>query len=177
MKKWLIPAFAVLLLVSLVFDKEIAYSIVNYRSEFITPIMFGFSFIGSSIAVFLLTTILFSYDKKKRDYIPLLWLTLFVAFVLGFLLKYIIARPRPEISPLQVNNNFSFPSGHAIAVFSVLALIDKEFPKLKFVWLSIAVIVLFSRVYLGVHYMSDVIAGGLIGYITGLFVLTITKNI
>ena len=139
--------------------------------------MFFISFLGSALVVAILTTLLFVYDKKKRQYIPLLWLTLLVAFTITFILKYLVARPRPNIMPLEIINSFSFPSGHAIAVFAPLVLIDKEFPKLKWLWLVFAILVLISRLYLGVHYLSDVVAGALIGYITGLLILSVTRNI
>ena len=166
----------VYLILAIIFDNKIAYSVVNYRNNFLTALMLSFSFIGSSLMVFIITTLLFISDKRKRSYIPVLWLTLLIAVGLGFFIKLLVARPRPEFLPLEIKNSYSFPSGHALAVFAPLALIDKEFPKLKWFWFCIALIVLFSRLYLGVHYLSDVIAGALIGYLTGLFVLIVTKN-
>lgn len=135
------------------------------------------SFLGSALVITVLTTALFFFDRKKKEYIPVLWLTLAVAATLTFLLKNFVARPRPGIVNLIVEKSFSFPSGHAVAVFAPLALIDKEFPKLKWVWLGFALLVLTSRVYLSVHYLSDVFAGALLGYITGILVLAATKHI
>ncbi len=166
-----------LLILAIIFDKQIANNIVNYRTTFLTLAMLMFSTIGAAIVVFLVVTLLFIKDRKKREYLPLLWLTIIGSLLAGLALKYLIARPRPMVLPLEIKNSFSFPSTHAVAVFAPLALIDKEFPKLKWVWLAIALLVLLSRVYLGVHYLSDVIAGALIGYMAGLLLLLLTKNI
>ncbi len=176
MKKTILITSLVLLILAVIFDKELALFFVSYRSPFLTALMFSFSFIGSFFMVFLLTTLLFVKDRRKRHYIPALWLTLLAAAGIGLLLKYFIARPRPNLMPLEVKDSFSFPSIHAVAVFAPLALLDLEYPKLKWFWLGIAVIVVFSRLYLGSHYLSDVIAGALIGYIAGLLVLIATKN-
>ncbi len=177
MKKELLIAIAlVLLLVSFFFDAEIASSAINYRTEFLTSLAHSMSFIGSTLAVIILTTILFLTDRRKREYIPVLLISIIAAAALAFVLKYIVARPRPNLFPLEVKNSYSFPSGHAAAFFSALALIDSQFPKLKWFWCSIGILVMLSRVYLGVHYMSDVIAGALIGYVIGILVLLITKK-
>lgn len=167
----------VLLIISVIFDNQIALSIVKLHNNILTNIFSLISFLGSALIVTAITTLLFAFDRKKITYLPVLWLILLVAFALGFLLKILISRPRPNILPLELKTNFSFPSGHALAVFAPLALIDKEYPKLKWLWLSFAVLVLFSRLYLGVHYLSDVIAGALIGYILGLIILSATKHI
>jgi undecaprenyl-diphosphatase len=84
-------------------------------------------------------------------------------------------RPRPfielAIMPLVSVYSPSFPSLHAATAFTAVAILDKEFPRLKWVWIIIAVLVCFSRMYVGVHYLSDLIAGGLLGYLLGLLII------
>lgn len=88
---------------------------------------------------------------------------------LNSLIKVIIRRPRPAINPLVKETNFSFPSGHTMAstAFYMLILffiwkspLPKEI-KIVITIFSILIVlgVAFSRIYLGVHYFSDVVAG------------------
>jgi undecaprenyl-diphosphatase len=61
-------------------------------------------------------------------------------------------------------------------VFSILPFLNLEFKKFKYVWIIFCILVSFSRVYLGLHFLSDVFLGGLIGYFIGLFVLSYFKK-
>ena len=85
-------------------------------------------------------------------------------------------RERPDVA-LSSSLTSSFPSGHAAAVFSSLAVLDKEFPKFKWFWVCFSVLVVFSRLYLGMHYLTDVVTGIMIGYSIGLIVVILWKKI
>lgn len=176
MKKGILIGIGLFLLViGFLFDKIIVNYIVGNRISSLNPIISFISLLGSALFVFIISTLLFALDKDGRKYVPALWITLLLALGITFVLKYLVARPRPLVNALQVETDYSFPSGHATAVFAPLILIDKLYPKLKWLWLSLGILVLFSRIYLGVHYLSDVAAGALIGYITGIIVLRVAK--
>ena len=105
---------------------------------------------------------------------------MFFSVIVGYLLKITFQRQRPfEIgivnTELIFENfsswNYSFPSFQAMLVFSALPILYREFPKLKYIWLFFAVAVAFSRVYFGVHFLSDVIVGGLIGGLIGMLIV------
>jgi undecaprenyl-diphosphatase len=89
------------------------------------------------------------------------------------LLKELFARPRPcdiltdVITPVGCTGTYSFPSNHALNNFAASFFFYKLFPKLKWVLFITAGLVAISRVYLGLHYPSDIIGGALIGIVFG----------
>ena len=61
-------------------------------------------------------------------------------------------------------------------VFAALPLLNKEFKKFRYIWLIFALLVGFSRAYFGVHYLSDVFTGAIIGYLIGLSMVMIEEK-
>ncbi len=161
-----------LIIIGIFFDKEIVLWLAQKRIYLLNEFMARFTFFGAWFCVFVIMTLLFLWYKRKRGWIAPLWLSLFVSLGITFFLKLIIMRPRPEVA-LASYNTFSFPSGHAAAVFSTLAILDREFPRFKWVWILFALLVAFSRLYLGVHYLTDVVVGALIGYSVSLLIVKI----
>ena len=109
---------------------------------------------------------------------------MFFSVVVSYVLKILIARPRPflfhslSILAITFKDNYltwnsSFPSFHAVLVFCALPILSKEFRKLKWAWFGFAVIIALSRVYLGAHFFSDVLCGAIIGYLIGLIFVKI----
>lgn len=91
----------------------------------------------------------------------------------SFFLKNLVSRIRPcnIYSDLNVlvtcTESFSFPSSHAVNNFGAAIFFTKIFPKYKWSVFSVAILMAFSRPYVGIHYPSDVIGGALIGMIFG----------
>jgi undecaprenyl-diphosphatase len=90
-------------------------------------------------------------------------------------IKYIVNRPRPfvqekvivRVSPAtasHLRNDGSFPSGHAANAFMLAVFFAELFRRERYVFYFLAALVAFSRIYLGVHYPGDVLAGGMIGF-------------
>ncbi len=67
------------------------------------------------------------------------------------------------ITPLGCSGTFSFPSNHAVNNFAAAVFFYKLFPKLKWILLITASLIAISRVYIGVHYPSDILGGAVIG--------------
>ncbi len=108
----------------------------------------------------------------------------FAADGLGDILKNIFARPRPcqelQIVRLLVDcsRSFSWPSSHAATSFAMASIIGHYFRRAAIPAFIIAVLVAFSRIYVGVHYPSDVIGGAVLGGVTGGFIIFLhTKQI
>lgn len=135
------------------------------------------------IAYVILLGILFRYGGKKGKIAAVAVIILILcADQLGAkLLKELFQRVRPcnaladVLTPLGCPGSFSFPSNHALNNFAVAVFFYRLYPNLKWVLFITAVLISLSRVYLGLHYPSDVIGGALIGSLIG-YVFSLVIN-
>ena len=175
---WILVAAA--FLISLYFDTKVIEAVSTARTANLTIFLNAITSIAAIAIVFILLNAIFLIKEKRKWWIPM-WLSAAVAFVIAFILKVVVQRQRPfELGIVSIASgvtekfaswDFSFPSSHAVLVFAVLPFISKEYPRFKYVWIVFACLVAISRVYLGVHFLSDVIAGAVIGYLTGYFTM------
>jgi undecaprenyl-diphosphatase len=112
---------------------------------------------------------------KKHKWIAPFSLTVVTAVITAFILKLIIMRPRPlelvEYLPFMSIIDYSFPSSHTAFMFSILPLLNQELKQYRYIWIGLALLVAFSRIYFNAHYFSDVIFGALLGYAIGYGIL------
>ncbi len=165
-------------LISLIFDKAIVAFMAQHRSLGLTIFFNALTWAGTLIAIpFLIISYYFWKSKKKELIIPL-WISLLASLAIAYLLKFSVQKPRPEqalgIAAAIRESGYSFPSAHATAAFSALPALENYLGRLSLAFQIIAFLIAFSRVYLGVHYLSDIIAGAIIGYAVSDF---ITANI
>jgi len=119
--------------------------------------------------------LIFLWFKKMRGLGLILatGVAIWVSDSLGAMLKELIARDRPCHTLDNVrdiascSNSFSFPSNHAINSFTVATIITLAYKNFAFFLYILAVLIGYSRVYLGVHYPTDVLAGALCGILIG----------
>jgi membrane-associated phospholipid phosphatase len=118
-------------------------------------------------------------DLRNRRLVPLValaaTLSFFLASGLNAALKAVFDRSRPpEAMDLQalvgVPTSPSFPSGHAMTAFATAGAVALLAPRLRWAVLMLATVIAFSRVYLGVHFWFDVLAGAALGLALGLLV-------
>ena len=182
--RWLIVLllFFVITGISLYFDSAFSKLISLLRIGFLDNIFLGITFVSSEIIIFFVLTSLFLWKDNRRKWIVSLWLTLGASAIVSFLLKIAVQRNRPfqlgivpTLSVLQEASfntwNFSFPSFQTMFAFCALPILSKEYPKLKYFWILFAGLIGFSRIYFGLHFLSDVLVGGFIGYLIGLFIV------
>lgn len=143
----------------------------NMRNEIATPIFVAITTLGNGGFIWIIGSLLLLISKQTRR-IGILSLIALIFSVLidNILLKNLVARTRPyEVIPqltslIGVQNDFSFPSGHTGSSFAAAVVMCLELPKKYGIMaLCLAFLIGFSRLYVGVHYPSDVIAGALLG--------------
>lgn len=162
-----------------VFNKEImSGDIIGYKlvstfliSNFATPIAKFITNFGGAIFLITLTIVLLVLIKNKKIGISI-FSNLVIVTILNQLLKAILQRPRPTEYRIVEETGYSFPSGHSMvsmAFYGYLIYFIYKYVKNKYIkWISIVLLSILvcsigiSRIYLGVHYTSDVLGGFLI---------------
>lgn len=135
---------------------------------------------GKTIFILALLLILILPKEKKVSGIYLLAGLTLTYYAVDYL-KETIAMPRPFVALEDVRlivpkaRGYSFPSGHSATIF-MAATIMTGFLKRGYVWFLIACFVGFSRMYVGVHYLSDVISGASLGIIIGYCLIAVTAS-
>jgi undecaprenyl-diphosphatase len=96
-----------------------------------------------------------------------------VADAAALALKELVRRPRPHLDPLvRVPSDWSFPSGHAATSFAGATMLSHFLPRLRVALYLLAAAIAWSRVYVGVHYPADVLAGAALGTAVGWAAIT-----
>lgn len=161
-----------------VFNKDImkgdiiGYNIIkSFINSSNTQVMKVITWFGSATCLITLTILLFIILKNKRTGF-LIGINLVIATILNQLLKFVLQRPRPVDYRLIDETGYSFPSGHSMVSMAfygylIYLIYKSNFNKyVKITLMTIlALLILFigiSRIYLGVHYTSDVVAGFLL---------------
>lgn len=168
----------VIVLHSTGFDERIFALLKDHVSDRNSSIMLCFTFLGTHtflIPAYLLLIAYYLFIKKEKWYsikIPAIALS---SLGLMFGLKYLFGRPRPDTPLLFRAEGLSFPSGHALFSFTFYGLLiyliyknvhSKWLKRILIVVLSFLILVIgFSRVYLKVHYATDVLAGFCVGFL------------
>lgn len=156
------------------FDSSIYNLVTMNMNDNLTNIYKSITFLGSGVFITIscLLSLVLSFILKKRNIGLIITSCVTINSLFSEFLKIIIARPRPEILQITVENSYSFPSSHTVASVSLCGILlylvlKREINKKIKLFLSIILVLLpiligISRIYLGVHNLSDVLGGGIL---------------
>jgi len=168
-------------------DDPIRNAVISTRSDWLTPIMKVITYMGNWQTITVICLILLAFRKTRLTYgVPLSIGALFVSLA-NKGIKAIVMRPRPDQAMFLIEQGgWSFPSGHSITsmFFYGMAIwlirrnvTDHRLADILTVLLAIPMILIgVSRVYLGVHYPTDVLAGWCLGVLVVVAMAEIIKR-
>lgn len=158
-------------------ELDILYAIQSIHNVFLDKLMIFVSTIGNAGIIWIILGIVLCFFKKSRRTGFMVLVSLLVGFIIGnLILKNVIARPRPCWVDTSVNmliaipKDYSFPSGHTLSSFTAATAVFLNNKKFGIPLIILAAIIGFSRMYLFVHYFTDVLAGAAIGILVAYLV-------
>lgn len=146
----------------------------NTKSLYLDTVIPAITFLGDHALVWIIIGLLLLFSKKYTKYGFILFLSLILGYLLGNgVLKILFARIRPfdmyNFGTLLISrpSGFSFPSDHALLSFASAFVLLKANKKFGIAAYILASILAFSRLYLFVHFLTDILGGIIIGTLCG----------
>lgn len=153
------------------------------RNAFLNPIMVFFSYIGYVGTIWIVISLILIGRKNTRRVGIVTLLTMLICYCVNdLIIKEIFQRPRPfetmpELAILTfIPGSASFPSGHACSSFASAYILTRSFGKRGSLAYILAALIAISRPYVGVHYLSDVIVGAVVGTVGAIIIFTVCKR-
>ena len=146
----------------------------NLNSELFNKIMIFFTILGDNGIIWIAIVLILFLNRKYRKIGLFSIISLIIcALAVNVILKPLIHRPRPfsELTDItlliKAPKDYSFPSGHTAASFVMVYIFFRHIKKYFIPVLITGILIAFSRMYLSVHFPSDIIAGIIIGIFSG----------
>ncbi len=160
----------------------------SFHADWLDHFFIFFTYLGDGIFAIIIT-IIFLFLKKRKDAL-MIFLAYSLSGIAAQIIKNLVIAPRPIsyfkaeqyqhfIKGIVTHTSASFPSGHSTSAFAlslIIALILQN-KKWNIPLLAMAILTGYSRIYLGQHFLLDVIAGSIIGTIFSLAVFHIMNNL
>jgi len=161
-------------------DKFLFYQINNFHFHWLDTIMLPITYCGDGTVLAIVALGLW----KLRGWRKFLWLVLILISggILVQIIKYSFPSPRPDAVFSDIHilgpvlRAHSFPSGHVTSTFGSVTFLSREFPQLgTLIWIM-AILIGFSRVYVGAHFPADVLFGAGLGYLVAKIYIIVWEN-
>ncbi|MBN2902629.1 phosphatase PAP2 family protein [Enterococcus casseliflavus] len=152
-------------------EEAFALQIIQSRTPSLTRMMHFFTNLGKAFPTVTIALLLFAFPSSRADLAPKTAVSIFIVSAAAYLIKRIVRRDRPIDHRLVEEKDHSFPSAHAAtsaAMYGTIALNLGQLVPSAVIPMTLLAILLsfmigFSRVYLGIHFLTDVIGGWLLG--------------
>jgi undecaprenyl-diphosphatase len=166
------------------FDNYVLAVINKYlKNKYLDRLMPVITCTGNLGMIWIVMSITLMLNKPYRLIGNMVMLTLIISTIVGEgIVKHIVRRIRPCNHQNNVNLlikkplSYSFPSGHTLSSFAVADIMSMHFEKYKLIFIAIAFLIALSRLYLYVHYPTDVIAGIIIGIVCSKLIFIILQD-
>jgi undecaprenyl-diphosphatase len=170
-------------------DSSLLIWLRSFHAPWLDAVMSVLTIIGIMAGIWQLFALLSLIPARSRAgafrVLLACWLGL---FVVDAVLKPALARVRPRVAAdaatqfelardaetrrlAPASDSYSFPSGHATSAFAGALTMGRVWPRARVVWWALAILISYSRIYLGHHYPLDVVGGALVGLGVGYWVL------
>jgi membrane-associated phospholipid phosphatase len=170
-------------------DSRVSAAVFQLRSDALDKVIYNFTFLASTIAIVSMVSMFGIFLFLKKQFLTLVGLLIasIGAGITSALGKLYFQRARPSVNAYYVEPTYSFPSGHSTLTVAFYGFLFYAFIlrasgiKGKIPWSIGTMIFLlsmgFSRIYLGVHYFSDVLAGYSLGLLWLLLSIAVIEHI
>jgi membrane-associated phospholipid phosphatase len=168
-------------LILLIFSKADGFYMLNpWHNRFLDYFFIYYTNLGDGFFCVAIALLLFLFKKK---YLSLMVFSSYaISGIIAQVLKYFILEERPAvylkdsayryfIEDVTLHNMHAFPSGHTASAFAMAGVLSFAAENKKYSWLffTLALSVGYSRMYLGQHFLDDVLAGAVLGFLTAIF--------
>ena len=159
------------------------HGLENKFFDVIMPIITDIGYWKTPLLAAWLCLMIFGGKKGRITGIVLIVSIILIDLFNSYPLKFLFARIRPCNALLDVrtlvptSTTYSFPSSHASNIFGLATILSSKYKSFRFYFFSVALVVGISRIYVGVHYPFDVLAGAAVGILCGLGMLKLEKYI
>ena len=155
---------------------------VHHRAGWLDPVFEGLSYAGRFGLLWIVIALVLAVAYRRWGVFALTVIAVALSDWSATGLKALVERPRPPVrypepkTLVPVPHDASFPSGHAATSFAAATMLSFAFPRLAPFLYVLAAALAFSRVYVGVHYPLDVIAGAALGVLIAVGVRRLTQQ-